>query len=198
MSGAGSPVQRGPTAGPMVAQADTGTMTDASVRGETKLTEQQSKDLGYWNRMDAVTPDIDTHTSDLTSLGEKMKDGVPLVGNMMVSEGYQVGRRAANEWITSLLRKDTGATVTTQEWALYGPIYIPQPGDDPPVIEAKKQARARAAEGMKAGLGIAEVLANELQAARKPAAAPASGGSDDWRTKDPSTWTDEQLQEYLK
>lgn len=171
-SGGGGPVQRGSTAGTQVAQADTGTMTDASVRGDVKLTEQQSKDLGYWNRMDAVTADIDKHTSDLTAFGEKMKDGVPLVGNMMVSEGYQVGRRAANEWITALLRKDTGAQVTREEWALYGPIYIPQPGDGKPVLKAKAEARKRAAEGMKAGLGIAEVLANELQLARQQAAPP--------------------------
>jgi hypothetical protein len=199
MSGAGTQLAaRGKPSGPMVAQADTGNMTDASVRGDVKLTEQQSKDLGYWNRMDAVTPDIDAHTGDLTALGEKMKDGIPLVGNMMVSEGYQVGRRAANEWIVALLRKDTGAQVTKEEWALYGPIYIPQPGDGEPVLKAKAEARKRAAEGMKAGLGIAEVLANELLAARQTPAAPAGAGADDWRTKDPSTWTDEQLREFTQ
>jgi hypothetical protein len=172
---------------------------EASVRGDVKLTEGQSKDLNFWNRMDATTSTIDAHTPDLTAAGERMKDAIPLVGNMMVSDGYQVGRRAADEWITALLRKDTGAAVTPEEWRLYGPIYIPQPGDGEPVLKAKAEARARAAEGMKTGLGTAEVLAQELLAARQQAApsAPAPDGGD-WRSKDPSTWTDEQLQEYLK
>jgi hypothetical protein len=201
MSGAGGGklARTEATAGPMVAQADTGTATDASVRGDVKLTEQQSKDLGFWNRMDGVAPDIDKFEGALTQMGEKMKDGVPLIGNMLVSPEYQQGRRAASEWIVALLRKDTGAQVTKEEWGLYGPIYIPQPGDEAPTLEAKRAARKRAQDGLKAGLGIAEVLANELMAQRQqPAAPPAGGGSDDWRTKDPSTWTDEQLKEFTQ
>jgi hypothetical protein len=195
MSGSGKQLaSAGPmAAGPQVAQADTGTQSDA--RG-MKLTEGQSKDLGFWNRMDAVTSKIDERSSALTDRGDQIKGAVPMFGNSLVSEDYQRGKRDADEWITALLRKDTGATVTPQEWSLYGPIYIPQPGDSAGTLADKAEARKRAAEGMKAGLGTAEVLANELLAARQAKAPPAAAGGDDWRSKDPSTWTDEQLKEY--
>jgi hypothetical protein len=162
-AGGGRMARADMVAGNRTAQADTGTKTDAS---GMKLTEQQSKDLGFWNRMNGVAPDIDAFEGALTQMGERMKDGVPLVGNMLVSPEYQQGRRAAGEWIVGLLRKDTGAQVTKEEWGLYGPIYMPQPGDAPETLQAKREARLRAMEGMKAGLGTAEVLANELMAQR--------------------------------
>jgi hypothetical protein len=197
MSGAGGGrmARTDASGGPMVAQADTGTATDGT---SMKLTEGQSKDLNFWNRMDAVTGKIDAHAPALMEFGQKVLGGVPLIGNMMISEDYQRGKRDADEWIVALLRKDTGAQVTREEWATYGPIYIPQPGDGPETLKDKAEARKRAARGMERGLGTAEVLAEELKAERekgKPPTAPASG---DWRSQDPSTWTDEQLQEFTK
>lgn len=195
-SGAGGPVQRGPAAGLQVAQADTGTATDA--RDPVKLTEGQSKDLGFWNRMDGVSADLDRFEGTLTDAGQRAKGAVPFVGNALVSEDYQRARRAAEEWVAGILRKDTGAAVTAEEMKRYDQIYIPQAWDDPKTVEDKRSARKRAMEGLKKGLGIAEVLADELAASRQSQAAPAASGGDDWRTQDPSTWTDEQLQEFLK
>lgn len=196
ISGTGEQLARGPASGPMVAEADTGTKSDA----KNPITrEQQSKDYGFWSRMSGVAPDIEAHEADLTNFGDKMLGGLPAVGNMMVSDGWRQGSRAAGEWIVSLLRKDTGAQVTKEEWALYGPIYMPQPGDDAGTLADKRKARKRAEDGIKRGLGPAEVMAEQLIAERAKAAPAATGdGDDDWRTKDPSTWTDEQLQEFLK
>jgi hypothetical protein len=197
MSGAGGAVNRPPAAGPMVAQADTGTATDAGGT-QMKLTEGQSKNLNFWNRMDATSGDIDKYAPELMSREEQAKNAVPWIGNSLVSENYQRGRRAGEEWLISILRPDTGAAVTPEEWDRYAPTFLPQPGDGPNMIADKAAARKRAAEGLKKGLGLAEVLADELAAARsQPAAAPA-GASDDWRTKDPSTWTDEQLREFTQ
>jgi hypothetical protein len=198
MSGSGKMIaDAGTAAGPQYAQADTGTMSDAGGKS-MKLTEGQSKDLNFWNRMDAVTSKIDERAAALTDRGDQIKGAVPMFGNSLVSEDYQRGKRDADEWITALLRKDTGAAVTEQEWKLYGPIYIPQPGDGPGTLKDKAEARQRAAEGMKKGLGTAEVMANELAIERQKRATAPAAASDDWRSQDPSTWTDEQLQEYLK
>ena len=77
--------------------------------------------------------------------------------------------QVGNEFMTALLRKDTGAAVTDQEFALYGPLYLPQPGDDKQTLALKSEARQRAIDGVRKGLGPAQILAAE-QRSMAPAA----------------------------
>jgi hypothetical protein len=76
------------------------------------------------------------------------------------------------------LRKDTGAAITEQEQSLYGKTYLPQPGDGPQVLEAKRQARIRAVEALKSGMNIQQLTVSEralIQAAERagtPQSAP--------------------------
>lgn len=51
---------------------------------------------------------------------------------------------AAKEWLSPILRKDTGAAVTDQEFLFYADTYIPAPGDTPPVLRQKAEARQAA------------------------------------------------------
>lgn len=149
-----------------------------------KLTEQQSKDLVYWKRASGASPEIDKHEGALTSLGDNVAGNVPLVGNYMVSEGYQLGRQAAAEWLAAILRKDTGAAITNQEFDLYGPMFLPMPGDSPATLEQKRTARKRAEDAIKSGLGTAEVLAEAQK--DSPQAEVATGGVPEG--VDPAVW----------
>lgn len=133
----------------------------------TKLTEGQSKDLVYFERATGASPLIDQHQGSLTSLPQRGFDAIPGVGNMLVSEDYQKGRQAAAEWLAAILRKDTGAAITSQEFDLYGPMYLPMPGDGPETLAQKKDARKRAEGAIKRGLGTAEVIAEEMLAQRE-------------------------------
>lgn len=138
----------------------------------TKLTEGQSKDLVYFERATGASPLIDQQEEALTSLVQRGMDAVPGVGNLLVSEDYQKGRQAAAEWLAAILRKDTGAAITSQEFDLYGPMYLPMPGDGPETLAQKREARKRAEGAIKRGLGTAEVIAEEMLAQRA-----ASSGS---------------------
>lgn len=140
--------------------------------GSVKLTEGQSKDLVYWQRATGSSPTIDTHEGDLAGLKDNIASGIPLVGNYMVSEGYQKGKQAAAEWLAAILRKDTGAAITSQEFDLYGPMYLPMPGDSDATLEQKREARKRAEEAIRLGLGTAEVLAQEVDRRRAAAEPP--------------------------
>lgn len=199
ISGAGGQLAQMPAMGPTVAEADTGTKSDAS-SGKNPITrEQQAKYLGFWNRMDGSEPRIQEMEGVLANLAERRGD-IPMIGNLIASSEFQQARRAADDWLMGLLRVDTGMTINNQELSRMDKAYIPQPGDDPPVIQDKREARERAMAGIKIGLGPAEILADELAFQREKAAkakAPA-GDAADWRNQDPSTWTDEQLQEFLK
>lgn len=61
----------------------------------------------------------------------------------------QQSTAAENEFLTAILRQDSGATITPDELEGQRRIYFPQPGEDgPEIIEAKRQARLRALEGL--------------------------------------------------
>ncbi|MGL4309047.1 MAG: hypothetical protein ACRCSU_01070, partial [Paracoccaceae bacterium] len=53
---------------------------------------------------------------------------------------------------------------------------IPKPGDSALVIKAKREARTRAEEGVKMGLGSAEILADELLRSRAEEKQAAASG----------------------
>ncbi|MGD9664215.1 MAG: hypothetical protein AB7U34_03275 [Novosphingobium sp.] len=137
-----------------------------------KLTEGQSKDLVYFNRASGAAPILDQSEQALTGFGDAVGDRVPLVGNYMTSPQYKQAKQAGEEWLSAILRKDTGAAITKQEIEIYGKMYLPQPGDTPDIITQKREARARATDAIKRGLGTAEILANELVAQRAQTAQP--------------------------
>lgn len=120
-----------------------------------RLTEQQSKDLVYANRAVAairnLTPELDRA---LTDFWQSRADSLPFgAGNYLKSDEFQAAEQAAREFLTAILRKDTGAAITNQEFAIYGPMYLPQPGDSAATLQAKRIARERAVEAIKLGLG---------------------------------------------
>lgn len=58
-------------------------------------------------------------------------------------ESYRLWRQAAEQFITAVLRKESGAAISDSEFARYTDIYIPTPGDSPELLARKKDARDR-------------------------------------------------------
>lgn len=127
------------------------------------LTESQSKDTAYLTRMTEAVPLVDQMGEKLTSFGENVGAGVPLVGNYLKSPEYQQAEQAAGQWRQAFLRKDSGATITKDETADTNALYIPQPGDKAPVLRQKAQARRTATLAVKLGLPPKAVM--EMQKA---------------------------------
>lgn len=143
-----------------------------------KLTEGQSKDVGFYARGRAADNELAPFEDQLASLAGSAASQIPL-GDYLKTPEYQQAERAGRELLAVILRKDTGAAVTKQEFDLYGPMYLPQPGNDPATIKAKKKARAGALAAIKLGLGTARPLADEIDAELGPvpdAPAPATPG----------------------
>lgn len=131
------------------------------VKAPGKLTEQQSKDLVYYNRglqsMEVMgTGEALTGTQGLVgaTVGQ-----VPVIGNYAKSENYQQAEQASRNFLLSILRKDTGAAVTPSEEKIYGEVFLPRPGDPPSLVKQKFEARKQAIDAIRDGLGPAEVLA---------------------------------------
>jgi hypothetical protein len=61
--------------------------------------------------------------------------------------------QAKREWVTALLRKESGAAIGKDEYTQYDRQFFPQPGDGPSVIAQKAEARRVATEALKKSAG---------------------------------------------
>lgn len=125
-----------------------------------KLTEGQSKDQGFYVRGLDANRILTKSEGALTSHEDTALGSIPLAGNSLVSPEYRRASRAARDVLSVILRKDTGAAVTPQEFSEYGKIFIPAPGDDAVTIKDKATARALALDAIKRGLGNVSSIVN--------------------------------------
>jgi hypothetical protein len=126
-----------------------------------KLTEGQTKDALFAERLLRAEADIHQH-APTDKAGNFTGYDPAAAGNVMWpndsmfnSDKWKGYYRGAREALAVILRKDTGAAITDQEWENYGPTYLPQPGDPPAVIQAKQKARIAIAHGLRNGSGEA-------------------------------------------
>lgn len=74
---------------------------------------------------------------------------------VVTSPEYKSYRSAAEDWITANLRKESGATITPQEFDRDFKKYFPQPLDPPEVQQQKAQARKLAEQNVRFSAGKA-------------------------------------------
>lgn len=147
-----------------------------------KFTEAQSKDITYATRAEGALSKLDPVANALTSRSDIIADKAPLgLGREVQSADYQVARVAGDEFLQAILRKDTGAAITTQEREEYGRVYLPQPGDDAATLSYRAEARQRALAALKAGMNVDQMMAQEraLGAGSQPQDQLAPSMSDD-------------------
>lgn len=169
--------------------------------GLPRLTEGQSKDLVYWRRGSeandllsgeggALGLDVNLTptggSQGLRGIADEAIRSLPFVGDSMaanyaVSEGRQKAEQAAREFLSAILRKDTGAAITNQEMEIYGKTYLPQAGDSAGVLAQKAEARRIALQGIEAGMGPLldpfRAKFDEQDRARQQQMAPAAIGA---------------------
>lgn len=136
--------------------------TAAGEREEKRLqgTEGQNLSAGFASRMEAAN----AITDQLEGLQEEQKvqvlptkttataAGVPFVGGFLqrkaMSPEQQQYKQAADNWIRANLRKESGAAIPPEEMQLEYETYFPVVGDEPAVIEQKKEARRITTQAM--------------------------------------------------
>jgi len=130
-------------------------ITDATVDAATgKFTEGQGKALQFANRMDASESVTQKFEAEGTKLGNKTADYLPFGNFAKTSEAKQFDTAKRN-FVTALLRKESGALISPDEFNRYDKEFFPQPGDDATVIRQKRDMRKLAIESMKKEAGPA-------------------------------------------
>jgi hypothetical protein len=120
----------------------------------TKLTETQSNALAFGGRMQTSNQILSGMETQGTDLRQRLAEGIPLVGNYLLTPEYQQYSQAKRDFINAVLRKESGAAIAASEFANAEQQYFPQPGDSPQVIEQKRKNRTLAAQLMMAGVPI--------------------------------------------
>jgi hypothetical protein len=140
------------------------------------FTEGQSKDVVYATRAKGALEALDPIANALTDRGDVAAGMLPFgLGGGMQNDNYQVAKTAGDEFLQAILRKDTGAAITSDEQALYGETYLPKPGDNEARLAYKAQARQRAVAAIEAGMSPAQIIAQEKALSEGPqASAPAA------------------------
>lgn len=114
-------------------------------------TETQRKAGGFLQRMEAASPVLDEMNAP--SYIDYTAATTGGLANLIASPKTQSEISAAREWISGMLRYESGAAVPDTEFARYFSTYFPVPGDDESVVAQKKAARRRAEDSIRTGAG---------------------------------------------
>ena len=158
-----------------------------------KLTETQAKDTRFANRMEKAEGVMSTFEEQgLSGWGKTMEaGGLPVLsalGNFAQTKEYQQYKTARDNFITALLRDESGAAIGTTEFARMERELFPQPGDGADVLRQKREMRAVAIDGMKKGAGLG------YKSPAAPAAKPATASA----PKDGDTATNPRTKERVQ
>lgn len=135
-------------------KVDTGVDTSSeNPYSSGKQTEAQSKDSLYASRMFNSEKILREVEKVGTSLSEKGKAAIPLVGNYLVSGDYQKYDQAQRDFINATLRRESGAVISDPEFVNARKQYFPQPGDNAETIAQKRKNRQEAITGIASGGG---------------------------------------------
>lgn len=125
-----------------------------------KTAESEKKNAAFLRRALGAAQKYETEgdLSPRSLVGQKVYEWAPdelnslpaVIGN---SAARQVGDQASEEFISGVLRSDSGATIPPEEMAKQKRIYFPLPGDGPDVIQAKRESRIRAIQGLASSAG---------------------------------------------
>ena len=123
-------------------------------------TEAESKSIGFTNRMfdseaiydDLISQGFDPSTTE-TAFFEGMDSITPdIISGSALPQDVKRYMGAKTDFITAVLRKESGAAISIPEFETENKKYFPQPGDGDKVLADKKQRRMNALRSMgKAG-----------------------------------------------
>jgi hypothetical protein len=118
-------------------------LEQAKLSAKPKLTESEQKSLGFAMRMQNAESRMDDLVKEFDPSGTfgGIASAMP---NVMKSDLRKQYETAASDWITAVLRRESGAVIGKDEFERDFTKYFPQPGDKPGTVQLKQQLRQQA------------------------------------------------------
>ena len=140
---------------------------DVDANAMPKLTESEGKNAGFLKRALSAEKELSSLEAEGTSLWNKAADAVPVLGNYAKSDSAQKYDQAQRNFINAVLRRESGAVITPEEFDNARKQYFPQPGDSQAVILQKRKNREDAIKGFEVSSGPAATKVKEMDAAEQ-------------------------------
>lgn len=134
------------------------------VSGGANLNVEQGKNTGFLIRANDANKTIGNLESQGTSLWNSTAGKVPVVGNYALGADAQKYDQAKRDFVNAVLRQESGAVISDQEFANAERQYFPQPGDSDEVIKQKRQNRDNAIQGFRVRSGPGAQSVDKMQA----------------------------------
>jgi hypothetical protein len=122
------------------------------------LQEWQRKNIDFGTRMseanDIITEIGKNYNPEAVKIAKGLED-IPLAGyaaNALISPKDQQIIQAQRQFVNSVLRPESGASISPAEFENAAKQYFPQPNDTDEAIAREKQARQTAIEGLMVGI----------------------------------------------
>lgn len=134
-----------------------GSRTDPSLKPSdqqvlNKANEGQLASASFANRVQSANENLaeleNTPGFDPTSIQTAFFEAVP-GGNLVLSENEQRYAQSKRDFITAILRKESGAAIGKDEFANEDKKFFPQVGDKPAVLKQKAIGRERTFKNLK-------------------------------------------------
>lgn len=164
---------------------------------EKEPSQPQFKDAGYGKRIEqanAVLEQLNEEGYDRTSTMEGLKSYLP---RQLQSASLQKQEQAERNFVNAVLRQESGAAISTSEFANAEKQYFPRAGDTPEVLAQKKQNRDQQLEMFRAAAGRAWDKVPSV-ALEKPKVKGESGTAyADQPSKAPEEMSEEELDKEI-
>jgi len=133
--------------------------------GGANLNVEQGKNTGFLLRAQESNNTVDKLESEGTSLYNRVLKAAPMgLGNYGLGEGAQKLEQAKRDFINAVLRQESGAVISPEEFANAEQQYFPQPGDSEAVIQQKAKNRENAVSGFRIRSGPGAASVDQMQA----------------------------------
>lgn len=119
-----------------------------------KMTVDAGKNTGFLIRTQEAQRVLNELEDQGTRFGQQNLEMLPMgAGNFFRDEDFQKFDQARRDFVNAILRRESGAVISEQEFDNANKQYFPVPGDGPEVIAQKRRNRETAIEGLRVGSG---------------------------------------------
>lgn len=141
----------------------------SGIEGSPNLNVEQGKNTGFLLRAQDSNRKITQFENEGTSTWNKAMSSLPGgIGNHAISSEAQQLGQAKRDFINAVLRQESGAVISPEEFANAEQQYFPQPGDGPEVIAQKRANRENAIAGFRIRSGPGSAVADREQQPKSP------------------------------
>ncbi|MCA0846122.1 hypothetical protein [Salipiger thiooxidans] len=120
--------------------------------GAPSLNVDQGKNTGFYIRMKESNDTLNQLEEQGLNFGQQALEGAPMgTGNYLRTPEFQMFDQARRDFVNAILRRESGAVISPEEFENANKQYFPVPGDSPEVIAQKRRNRQTALEGIRIG-----------------------------------------------